>query len=74
MPAEMPKPEKIMQPATGARSGHPFARMFGARMLLFTKAGMAWRKADYRAWPAEAGWGEPEFVPTAGPSTILFAE
>jgi len=56
------------------RSGHPFAMMFASQMLLVSKAGNAWRQADYREWLAEAGFSSIEFVPTSSPATVVFAK
>lgn len=55
------------------RTGHPFAMMFSAQMLLVSKGGAAWRRADYEAWLKEAGFGKVEFMPTPGPATVVFA-
>jgi hypothetical protein len=50
------------------RTGHPFAMIFPAQMLLVTKAGNAWRQSDYRAWLKEAGFTAVEIVPTPTPA------
>jgi SAM-dependent methyltransferase len=55
------------------RTGHPFAMMFAAQMLVMTKGGFTYRQADYRAWLGEAGFHAVEFVATGTPSTLLFA-
>lgn len=55
------------------RTGHPFAMMFSANMLLATKAGAAYREADYRSWLTEAGFTPGELVPTPGPASYLLA-
>jgi len=55
------------------RTGHPFAMMFAAQMVLASKEGFAWREADYRAWLAEAGFSSVEFVATPTPATIVLA-
>ncbi len=55
------------------RTGHPFAMMFSAQMLLVTKGGAAWRRADYREWLTQAGFSSVEFMPTPGPATVVFA-
>lgn len=55
------------------RTGHPFAMMFSAQMLLVTKGGNAWRQADYRKWLGEAGFASVDIVPTPGPATVVFA-
>jgi len=56
------------------RTGHPFAMMFGAQMLLVTKGGNAWRQADYRTWLAEAGFASVDIVLTPSPATLVFAK
>jgi len=56
-----------------ARCGHPFAMLFSAQMLLATAAGAAYRESDYRQWLREAGFASVEIVPTATPSTLIFA-
>jgi ubiquinone/menaquinone biosynthesis C-methylase UbiE len=56
------------------RTGHPFAMMFAAQMLLVTKAGNAWRQSDYRTWLKEAGFAAVEIVPTSTPATVVLAK
>ena len=55
------------------RSGHPFAMLFAAQMLLATAGGCTWRQSDYRKWLGEAGFASVEIVPTPTPSTLVFA-
>ncbi len=55
------------------RTGHPFAMMFTAQMLVVTKGGSAYRQCDYRAWLAEAGFTSVDIVATPTPSTLVFA-
>jgi SAM-dependent methyltransferase len=55
------------------RTGHPFAMMFTAQMLVVTQGGSAYRQCDYRAWLAEAGFESVEIVATPTPSTLVFA-
>lgn len=55
------------------RSGHPFAQLFHSNMLLNTRGGASWRRADYRDWLAGAGFGSVTFEPTGTPATLLFA-
>jgi len=55
------------------RSGPPDALIFAAVMLLQSKAGSTWRRADYRSWLAEAGFDDVSFHPTPTPSTLVFA-
>lgn len=54
------------------RTGHPFAMMFAAQMLVATKGGSTYRQCDYRSWLNEAGFGSVAFMPTPGPSTVVF--
>ena len=55
------------------RSGPPFPLIFASAMLLNTKQGGTWRRADYRAWLAEAGFEDVSFHPTPSPATLIFA-
>jgi SAM-dependent methyltransferase len=55
------------------RTGHPFAMLFAAQMLLGTKAGNAWCKSNYQTWLKEAGFGTVEIVPTPTPATVVLA-
>jgi hypothetical protein len=55
------------------RTGHPFAMMFTAQMLVVTQGGSAYRQCDYHAWLAEAGFKSVEIVATPTPSTLVFA-
>ncbi len=56
------------------RTGHPFAMMFTAQMLVVTQGGSAYRQCDYRAWLAEAGFKSVE-IPWQRPRrrTLVFA-
>ncbi len=53
------------------RTGHPFAMLFASQMLLASKGGNAWRRADYQAWLTEAGYSSVVFVATPSPATIV---
>jgi SAM-dependent methyltransferase len=55
------------------RSGPPFPLLFASEMLLNTKEGSTWRRPDYRAWLAEAGFTEVSFQDTPSPATLIFA-
>ena len=55
------------------RSGPPYALMFASAMLLASKQGGTWRRADYQAWLAEAGYEDITFQPTPSPATLIFA-
>ena len=47
--------------------------IFHTFMLLQSKAGATWRRADYRAWLNEAGFQNVEFSPPMSPSTLVLA-
>jgi len=55
------------------RSGPPFALLFGSEMLLKSKQGGTWRRADYHAWLTKAGFVDVSFQPTSTPATLVFA-
>ncbi|HET8662647.1 MAG TPA: methyltransferase [Micromonosporaceae bacterium] len=55
------------------RSGPPFALLFASEMLLKSKQGRTWRRADYHAWLTKAGFEEVSFQPTPSPATLVFA-
>lgn len=55
------------------RSGPPFGLIFASAMLLQTKQGTTWRRADYQAWLTDAGFGDITFQSTHTPSTLIFA-
>jgi len=55
------------------RSGPPFSLMFASEMLLKSKQGGTWRRADNRAWPTNAGFEDISFQPTPSPATLVFA-
>ncbi|MGP4014949.1 methyltransferase [Saccharopolyspora sp. 5N708] len=55
------------------RSGPPFALLFASEMLLKSKQGGTWRRADYHAWLAKAGFEDISFQPTSSPATLVFA-
>jgi len=55
------------------RSGPPFALTFAAEMLLKSKHGGTWRRADYKAWLAKAGFEDISFQPTPSPTTLILA-
>ncbi|MDQ1742862.1 MAG: hypothetical protein QOE23_1201 [Pseudonocardiales bacterium] len=55
------------------RSGPPFPLIFASAMLLKTKQGRTWRRADYHAWLAKAGFEDVSFQPTPSPTTLVFA-
>jgi SAM-dependent methyltransferase len=55
------------------RSGPPFPLIFASEMLLKSKKGGTWRRTDYQAWLAEAGFEDISFHPTPSPATLVFA-
>jgi SAM-dependent methyltransferase len=55
------------------RSGPPFALVFASEMLLKSKHGRTWRRADYEAWLAKAGFDDVSFQPTPSPTTVILA-
>jgi SAM-dependent methyltransferase len=54
------------------RSGPPFPLLFASEMLLKSKHGGTWRRADYHTWLAKAGFEDVSFQPTPSPSTLIF--
>ncbi|MFE7353690.1 class I SAM-dependent methyltransferase [Streptomyces sp. NPDC057543] len=55
------------------RSGPSFPLLFASEMLLKSNKGGTWRRADYAAWLAEAGFEKVSFHPTASPATLVIA-
>ncbi|MEO8431221.1 MAG: methyltransferase [Acidobacteriota bacterium] len=55
------------------RSGPPFALIFANEMLLHSKEGSTWRRADYRKWVLEAGFDKVAFEATDSPATLVYA-
>ncbi|MBL7260148.1 methyltransferase [Paractinoplanes lichenicola] len=53
------------------RSGPSFPLLFASEMLLKSTKGGTWRRADYAAWLAEAGFETVSFHPTASPATLV---
>lgn len=54
------------------RSGPAFPLIFASEMLLKSKQGGTWRRADYHDWLVKAGFGEVSFHP-APPATLVIA-
>ncbi|QKW10543.1 methyltransferase domain-containing protein [Streptomyces sp. NA04227] len=54
------------------RAGPAFALMFAAEMLLKSKHGGTWRRADYHRWLTQAGFEDITFHP-APPGTLVIA-
>ena len=55
------------------RSGPPFPLVFASSMLLQSKQGTTWRRADYQTWLAEAGFEDISVQATPTPTTLIFA-
>ncbi len=55
------------------RSGPPFALTFAGEMLLKSKQGGTWRRADYTTWLTKAGFTDVTFHPTPSPATLVLA-
>ena len=55
------------------RSGPSFPLIFASQMLLQSKHGTTWRRADYQAWLAQAGFEDISFQSTPTPSTLVYA-
>ena len=55
------------------RSGPPFALTFASEMLLKSKQGGTWRRADYHDWLTKAGFEDVSFRRTPSPATLVFA-
>ncbi|MFZ3494468.1 class I SAM-dependent methyltransferase [Streptomyces sp. 5.8] len=55
------------------RSGPSFPLLFASEMLLKSNTGGTWRRADYAAWLAEAGFENISFHSTDSPATLAIA-
>jgi SAM-dependent methyltransferase len=55
------------------RSGPTVPLMFASEMLLKSKWGGTWRRADYQAWLTKAGFEDVSFQSTPSPATLVFA-
>jgi predicted O-methyltransferase YrrM len=55
------------------RGGPPYPLTFTGEMLLKSRQGATWRRADYRDWLGKAGFEDVSFHPTPSPSTLIFA-
>jgi SAM-dependent methyltransferase len=55
------------------RSGPSFPLIFASEMLLKSKQGGTWRRADYQSWLAKAGFEDVTFQSTPSPATLVFA-
>lgn len=47
--------------------------IFAAEMLLKSKHGRTWRRADYQDWLTKAGFEDISFQPTPSPTTVVLA-
>lgn len=54
-------------------AAQPWCGIFQVFMLIQSREGAAWRKADYRGWLADAGFTSVEFQTTPTPSTLVWA-
>ncbi|MDG4809531.1 class I SAM-dependent methyltransferase [Micromonospora sp. WMMD1120] len=55
------------------RSGPPFALIFASEMLLKSRQGGTWRRAEYQSWLTKAGFDDVTFHPTPSPATLVIA-
>ncbi|MET9730842.1 class I SAM-dependent methyltransferase [Streptomyces sp. NPDC006458] len=55
------------------RGGPPFPLTFAAEMLLKSRHGNSWSRADYHEWLVKAGFEEVMFQRIPSPSTLIFA-
>jgi ubiquinone/menaquinone biosynthesis C-methylase UbiE len=55
------------------RSGPPLPLIFASEMLLKSEHGGTWRRADYQAWLAKAGFEDVSFRATSSPATVILA-
>ncbi|GAA4236628.1 methyltransferase [Actinomadura meridiana] len=55
------------------RSGPAYPLTFAGEMLLKSRHGSTWRRADYLAWLTKAGFEEVTFQTTPSPATLVFA-
>jgi ubiquinone/menaquinone biosynthesis C-methylase UbiE len=55
------------------RTGNAWSGLLHIFMLVRTKAGAAWRRADYQGWLRQAGFQNVTFEPTATPATLIYA-
>lgn len=55
------------------RSGPAFPLIFAWEMLLKSKQGGTWRRADYHEWLTKAGFEDISFQSTPSPATLVYA-
>ena len=55
------------------RGGPAFPLIFASEMLLKSKRGGTWRRADYHAWLTKAGFDDVTFQSTPSPATLVYA-
>ncbi|SHN18229.1 class I SAM-dependent methyltransferase [Actinacidiphila paucisporea] len=55
------------------RSGPKYPLTFASEMLLKSRHGSSWRRADYQAWLGKTGYDDVTFQTTLSPTTLIFA-
>lgn len=55
------------------RSGPPYPLTFASEMLLKSRHGSTWRRADYHGWLSKTGYDDITFQTTLSPTTLIFA-
>ena len=55
------------------RGGPAFPLLFASEMLIKSKQGGTWRRADYEGWLAKAGFTQISFEPVLPPATAIIA-
>ncbi|WP_326798527.1 methyltransferase [Streptomyces sp. NBC_01808] len=53
--------------------GSKYALQFASEMLLKSRHGSTWRRADYHEWLVKSEFEEITFQPTPSPATLIFA-
>jgi len=55
------------------RSGPAYSLTFASEMLVKSRHGSTWRRADYQEWLNKSGFEEVTFQRTLSPTTLIFA-
>lgn len=55
------------------RSGPQYPLTFASEMLLKSRHGSTWRRADYHGWLSKSGYDDITFQTTLSPTTLIFA-
>jgi hypothetical protein len=55
------------------RGGPAFPLLFASEMLIKSKQGGTWRRADYEGWLGKAGFTQVSFEPVLPPATAIIA-